>query len=160
MCIDKKATKKTQFFKLFLLALTNRDTTSSLVVFSCLKFIPLVIIPLKPKPFGGKNMKALFTIAFTIVLTAALLTGCGCTNRNIEKTPEPTVLPTNEEIWNSTETTVNPTVSTATDPTRNTTNETLDTIPGTTGDTRSTLDTNPTDDTMASRARRMMPDMR
>ena len=104
-------------------------------------------------------MKALFTIALTIVLTAALLTGCGCTNRNIEKTPEPTVLPTNEEIWNSTETTVNPTVSTATDPTRNTTNETLDTIPGTTGDTRSTLDTNPTDDTMASRARRMMPDM-
>ena len=105
-------------------------------------------------------MKALFTIALTIVLTAALLTGCGCTNRNIEKTPEPTVLPTNEEIWNSTEATVKTTVSTATDPTRNTTNETLDTIPGTTGDTRSTLDTNPTDDTMASRARRMMPDMR
>ena len=120
----------------------------------------LVIIPLKPRPFGGKNMKTILAIVLTLVLTTALCTGCGCTNRNIEKTPEPTVLPTNEEIWTSPETTANPTISTATDPTRNTTTETMDTIPGTTGDTRSTVDTNPTDDNLVNRARRMMPDMR
>lgn len=105
-------------------------------------------------------MKTVLAIVLTLVLTAAMFTGCGCTNRNMETTPEPTVLPTNEEIWNSTETTVNPTVSTATDPTRNTTSDTMTTVPGTTGETGSTADTTPTDDTLASRARRMMPDMR
>lgn len=97
-------------------------------------------------------MKTVLAIVLTLVLTAAMFTGCGCTNRNMETTPEPTVLPTNEEIWNSTETTVNPT--------RNTTSETMTTVPGTTGETGSTADTTPTDDTLASRARRMMPDMR
>ena len=76
-------------------------------------------------------MKTLLAIVMTVVLTAALLTGCGCTNRNMETTPEPTVLPTNEEIWNTTETTRAPTYSTT-----------------------------PTEDTVGSRARRMIPDMR
>ena len=105
-------------------------------------------------------MKTLLALALTVVLTASLLTGCGCTNKNIDKTPEPTVLPTNEEIWNTTETTVNPTVSTATDPTRNTTDETANTIPGTTDETDNTIDTAPTDDSLSGRARRMMPDIK
>ena len=105
-------------------------------------------------------MKSLFVIVLTLVLTAAMFTGCGCTNRNIETTAEPTVLPTNEEIWNTTESTKNPTVGTATDPTRNTTQETMDPIPGTTGNTGSTTDPTTTDEQPASRSRRMMPDMR
>ena len=76
-------------------------------------------------------MKTLLSIIMTVVLTAALLTGCGCTNRNIEKTPEPTVLPTNEEIWNTTEATRVPTTS-PTAPTDYTTQETRDTTTATT----------------------------
>lgn len=117
------------------------------------------IIPMKPRPFGGKNMKTLLAIVMTVVLTAALLTGCGCTNRNMETTPEPTVLPTNEEIWNTTEATRSPTVTT-TEPTVNTTLETRDNVTGSTGTTESTGTTTPTEDTVGSRARRMIPDMR
>ena len=49
-------------------------------------------------------MKTFVTFALVLVLTASLLVGCGCTNRNMDSTSAPTVLPTNEEIWNSTET--------------------------------------------------------
>lgn len=49
-------------------------------------------------------MKTFLTLALTLVLTAACLVGCGCTNQNMEDTSAPTVLPTNEEIWNNTET--------------------------------------------------------
>ena len=101
-------------------------------------------------------MKTLIAIVMTVLLTAALLTGCGCTNRNIETTPEPTVLPTNEEIWNTTEATRHPT----TEPTMNTTHETQDTITGTTDPAGTTIDTAPTEETVTGRARRMMPDMR
>ena len=103
-------------------------------------------------------MKSLFAIVMTIVLTAALLTGCGCTNRNIENTSDPTVLPTNEEIWNTTETTVP--ITTTTEPTMNTTHETRDNTTASTENSGNTGDTTPTDDNMASRARRIMPDMR
>lgn len=50
-------------------------------------------------------MKTFVTLALMLVLTAAMLVGCGCTNQNKDNTSAPTVLPTNEEIWNSTETT-------------------------------------------------------
>ena len=50
-------------------------------------------------------MKTFVTLALTLVLTAATLVGCGCTNQKMDNTSAPTVLPTNEEIWNSTETT-------------------------------------------------------
>lgn len=102
-------------------------------------------------------MKTLLAIVLTVVLTASLLTGCGCTNRNVETTAEPTVLPTNEEIWNTTAPTVTSGTA-ATEPTVNTTYETQDstTNPGeTTGNS-----TTPTDNTTAGRARRMLPDMR
>lgn len=50
-------------------------------------------------------MKTFVSLALTLVLTAACLVGCGCTNQNMDTTSAPTVLPTNEEIWNSTEAT-------------------------------------------------------
>ena len=57
-------------------------------------------------------MKTFLALAMTLVLTAACLVGCGCTNQNMDNTSAPTVLPTNEEIWNSTETTVQATTET------------------------------------------------
>ena len=54
-------------------------------------------------------MKTFLTLALTMVLTAACLVGCGCTNQNMDNTSAPTVLPTNEEIWSSTETTTHAT---------------------------------------------------
>jgi len=59
-------------------------------------------------------MKTFVSLAMTLVLTASLLIGCGCTNRNMEDTSAPTVLPTNEEIWNSTESTTGNTTETTT----------------------------------------------
>lgn len=47
-------------------------------------------------------MKTFVALALTLVLTTACLVGCGCTNQNMDNTSAPTVLPTNEEIWNST----------------------------------------------------------
>ena len=56
-------------------------------------------------------MKTFASLALILVLTAACLIGCGCTNQNKDNTSAPTVLPTNEEIWNSTETTTHPTTN-------------------------------------------------
>ena len=56
-------------------------------------------------------MKTFLTLALTLVLTASLFVGCGCTNHKMDDT-NPTVLPTNEEIWNSTEATRNTTEAT------------------------------------------------
>jgi len=44
-------------------------------------------------------MKQHSLLALTLVLTAALFTGCGCTNQRMDNTSAPTVLPTNEENW-------------------------------------------------------------
>ena len=57
-------------------------------------------------------MKTFLTLAMTMVLTAACLVGCGCTNQNMDNTSAPTVLPTNEEIWNSSEATTRATTET------------------------------------------------
>ena len=102
-------------------------------------------------------MKTLMAIVLTVVLTASLLTGCGCTNRNMDNKTEPTVLPTNEEIWNTTTATTIPSTA-ATEPTLNTTHETLDNTTVSTDGTDNTTAT--TEDTMSNRARRMLPDMR
>ena len=56
-------------------------------------------------------MKTFVSLALTLVLTASMLVGCGCTNQNMDTTPAPTVLPTNEEIWNSTEATTSHTTA-------------------------------------------------
>ena len=62
-------------------------------------------------------MKTLLMLTLTLVLTASLLMGCGCTNQKMDSTTAPTVLPTNEEIWNSTESTTRNTTEAATNPT-------------------------------------------
>lgn len=77
-------------------------------------------------------MKTFATLALTLILTAATLVGCGCTNQNMDTTSAPTVLPTNEEIWNSTEAT-----------TRSTTESTV--MTETTNGTTMTEGTNATD---------------
>ena len=59
-------------------------------------------------------MKTFVALALTLVLTAATLVGCGCTNQNMDNTSAPTVLPTNEEIWNSTEATTRSTTEATT----------------------------------------------
>ena len=120
-------------------------------------------------------MKSLFALALTLVLTAALLVGCGCTNQNSDNTVAPTVLPTNEEIWNTTESptrhTTEPTATHATtepsgtretidngnggiDDSLNPTNST-----GATGGSTTATEGTP-EGTMEGRARRMMPGTR
>ncbi len=49
-------------------------------------------------------MKKYALLTICLVLTAALLVGCGCTNKNKNNTSTsaPTVLPTNEEVWGNT----------------------------------------------------------
>lgn len=51
------------------------------------------------------------------VLTAALMTGCGCTGRTMEETSMPTVLPTNEEVTPTTRETTRPTTEATTEAT-------------------------------------------
>ena len=80
-------------------------------------------------------MKTFVALALTLVLTAATLVGCGCTNQNMDNTSAPTVLPTNEEIWNSTESTTRSTTeSTRMTETTEATTETSDTT-GSTNET-------------------------
>ena len=84
-------------------------------------------------------MKTFVTLALALVLTASALVGCGCTNRNMENTSTPTVLPTNEEIWNSTEATTRYTTEATvmTDPTAATNSgETTDSTENTTIENR------------------------
>lgn len=50
-------------------------------------------------------MKKYCVITLALVLTTVLLVGCGCTNRNMDNTSAPTVLPTNEEVWTNVPTT-------------------------------------------------------
>ena len=106
-------------------------------------------------------MKTLATIALTLVLTASLLVGCGCTNRN-DNTPAPTVLPTNEELWDTTEATTRATTESTTAPM--TTDSTISTTDNTdaTNETGGMTDsaTDVTEGPMSRSARRMMPDGR
>ena len=73
-------------------------------------------------------MKTFAALALTLVLTAATLVGCGCTNQKMDNTSAPTVLPTNEEIWNSTEATTRYTTESTI--LTETTSETTDTTGG------------------------------
>ena len=83
-------------------------------------------------------MKTFVTLALALVLTASCLVGCGCTNQNMDNTSAPTVLPTNEEIWNSTEATTGNTTETTL------TTETTDAATGT-GTTEETRGINETE---------------
>lgn len=115
---------------------------------------------MKSKPSGGNHMKTPAAIVLTFVLTASLLVGCGCTNRKIENTSAPTVLPTNEEIWNTTEETTRFTTQATTEPVQNTTRPTIDNGNGGIDDSLNTMDTAPTETSPEGRIRRMMPDNR
>ena len=109
MCIDKNATKKIDIFKLFLKRFAKHTAGDNFLS----KFLTSGNNTVETKTSGGKKMKTLVTLALTLVLTAACLVGCGCTNQNMDNTSAPTVLPTNEEIWNSSEaTTANTTTET------------------------------------------------
>ncbi len=87
-------------------------------------------------------MKTFATLALTLILTAASFVGCGCTNQNQNDMSTPTVLPTNEEIWNSTESTTRSTTeaTTSTDIT-NAPNQSTDTTDAT-GTTEATGSSN------------------
>ena len=110
-------------------------------------------------------MKTLVTLAVTLVLTASLFVGCGCTNRNNDNTSAPTVLPTNEELWNTTEATTRATTESTTVPmTTDSTTETgsIGNTDGT-NTTDSTINsdaTNATEGPLERSARRMMPGSR
>lgn len=90
-----------------------------------------------------------------LVLTAALMTGCGCTGPSMDDTKAPTVLPTNEEVKPTTRETAAPTTQPTTQATTAPTtqsempSETADNgngllddqMTGTTGDTAGTGNT-------------------
>lgn len=104
-------------------------------------------------------MKKYAYLTLAIVLTASLMVGCGCTNRNMTNPSEPTVLPTNEEVWESTAPTTRATTE-ATTPTEtyDRGNGALeDMIPGGTDLTEATGNT---ESTMEGRSRGIVPGTR
>lgn len=96
-------------------------------------------------------MKKLWTLALTLVLTAALFTGCGCTNTKQDDASTPTSVPTSMPTMPSTEA-----------PTAPTTQATYPTIAETTPTGNGALEDETTTSTettgaLDERARRMMP---
>ncbi len=99
-------------------------------------------------------MKKIWTLALTFVLTAALFTGCGCTNSNKGNATTPTSLPTTM-----------PTMPSTAPSTAPTTQATIPTMEETTSTGNSTLEdemggsTNATESTSVAegRARRAVP---
>lgn len=87
-----------------------------------------------------------------LVLTASMMVGCGCTNRNATPTTMPTVLPT-------TQATTAVTTAPTTQATTNGTEETLDRGNGGLNETNATSDANGTvpDEGVNGRARGVMP---
>lgn len=74
-------------------------------------------------------MKKFGILTLSLILGVALLTGCGCTRTDMGSTSAPTVLPTNEEKWETTRPTTAPTVPT-----------THTTVPSTAETTEATID--------------------
>lgn len=87
-------------------------------------------------------MKKYSIFVLALVLTVALLVGCGCTNQNMDNTSEPTVLPTNEEVWTTDGTTEMTTIPTTTETMpKDTTEATIDHGNGPLDDTAATTAT-------------------
>ena len=86
------------------------------------------------------------------VLTAALMTGCGCTGPTMDQTEAPTILPTNEEVRPTTKPATQPTTEATTHPT---TEPTVATEPFDNGNgpIDPTTGTSATDATVTGRAR-------
>lgn len=100
-------------------------------------------------------MKKYAIAALCLVLTAAMFAGCGCTNRNMDNnTSSPTVLPTNNEVWDTTEATTRATTEATTAPTAVTTEPTATADHGN-GPLEDT--TTATDGTVEGRARTVIP---
>lgn len=83
-------------------------------------------------------MKKYTILALSLVLTAALFAGCGCTNRNMDSTSAPTLLPTTEATRATTEATTEMTTVPTTDTTMPSTHETIDNGNGPLEDTNAT----------------------
>lgn len=98
-------------------------------------------------------MKKYLTFALTLVLTAALFTGCGCTSQDAKYTTAPATMPTIMTTVPTTE---------ATRPTTEATTPTADRGNGPLDDTtvNTTTATDATDNTMESRSRQMQPSAR
>lgn len=107
-------------------------------------------------------MKKYAIFALTFVLTVTLFVGCGCTNQNMDNTSAPTVLPTNEEIWNTTEAatraTTESTMATRPSETTEQGNGPLEDSAGVTGNTNNT-ETDNESNTAQGRVRSAMPNM-
>ena len=98
-------------------------------------------------------MKKYLFIALTLVLTATLFTGCGCTSQDAKYTTAPTTMPTIMTTAPTTEATQATTEVTT--PTADHGNGPLEeSTMDTTGSTEST------DNTMEGRARQMLPSTR
>jgi len=97
-------------------------------------------------------MKKYTLLALALVLTASLLMGCGCTNRDMGADSVPTVLPTNEEVQPTTRETSRPTTEATTQPSSAATapSETIDRGSG-------PLDSTTGTDTTENGTSRMMP---
>jgi len=109
-------------------------------------------------------MRKYVWLVLALVLTVSVLSGCGCTKKKMDTSPDPTILPTNEEIWDSTAPTNRPTVET-TAPTMTTApSETYDRGNGpledTTGSTDDTGNTTQTTDSVSPRSSGVIPGMR
>jgi len=65
-------------------------------------------------------MKRYSMFVLIFVLTAALMTGCGCTGPTVDETKAPTVLPTNEEVAPTTRETTRETTQSTTETTMET----------------------------------------
>ena len=95
-------------------------------------------------------MKKLGIVTMLLVLTAALLAGCGCTNPDMAPSSAPTILPTNGEVVPTTRPATTPTTahtapSGTTQPTIDHGNGPLDdTATSTTGAATDTTDTTET----------------
>lgn len=97
-------------------------------------------------------MKKYSILALTLVLTAALFTGCGCTNRNVMPTTVPTTHATTAPTQATTEMT--------TAPTHETTHNTEATIDRGNGPLEDHATTTPTDGTTEGRARQYNSNVR
>lgn len=102
-------------------------------------------------------MKRYATLALCLVLTATMFVGCGCTNRKMDNATTATVLPTNEEVWESTAATTHATTETTISPSDHATepSSTVDHGNGPLEDT--THATTATEGTVEGRARTVVP---
>lgn len=101
-------------------------------------------------------MKKLGFLVLTLVLTAALLTGCGCTSQDAKYTTAPTTMPT---VMTTAPTT--PTTSATTEATTPTADRGNGPLEDTTMDTTATTgSTEATDSALEGRARQMLPSAR